>query len=217
MTRRSRRTVLYGTASLLALSAGCLDEMNSGSNDDGTDNDAGGDDDSASGSDGGNENDDDADGGDDDPSADDSESEDSLESVSFAHSDPPSEPAAAILETTDELDDWLEDRQLEDGDVADLVDGIDFDASVLTAIEAQGPNLCYTMTLEEKSLDEDDDSELVLEATVESEEEDDVACGQQVIGVGHLVSASVDGEPIASASVAITDGDGDDYELDPDY
>ncbi|APX95908.1 hypothetical protein [Natronorubrum daqingense] len=216
MTRRSRRTVLYGTASLVALSAGCLDEMNSGSDDDtGTDDDPG----SGSESGGGNGNDGDTDDGDtddSDDSDDSSENGEPLESVSFAHSDPPSEPTATILDTTDELDDWLEDHQLEDGDVADLVDGIDFDTSVLTAIEALGPNLCYTMTLEEKSIDEDE-SELVLEATVESEEEDDVACAQQIVSVGHLVRASLDGEPIASASVTITDADGDEHDLDPEY
>ncbi|MXV64237.1 hypothetical protein GS429_19640 [Natronorubrum sp. JWXQ-INN-674] len=207
MTRRSRRRILCGTAGLVALSAGCLDETG-GPDDDlsgpdesnGTDDDTGEDDttDDDPGS-GGTDDDEDVSG-----TSTEHDGFEDVESVLFNHADVPTDPDATLFTQPDRATDWLETRPLEDESLTEFVDVTDFEASVVVALEAGAPNLCYEMVLEEGTLEGD---ELELEAVVRDDSAgEEVACAQQETTVGHLVRAPIAGSP--NVSVTIVDRDG---------
>ena len=207
MTRRSRRTILCGTAGLFALTAGCLDEAGLS---DGGDPGSGGNGDEAESRDG------------------DSTPElERYDNQSLEHADAPTEPAAQLYVDADPVRDWLADRGLDEAPYTDFVDETAFDDSVLLVLEADAPRLDYALELESVALETgdgegengtDSDAEgaeprLVVDAAVEETSESEEFGGTQVVAVGQLVRATFAGGPATDASVTIVDSDGQSHEL----
>ncbi|WP_049923391.1 hypothetical protein [Halopiger djelfimassiliensis] len=194
MTSPSRRTVLGSTAALLGATAGCIDQFT---------------DDQASGSDP----DESPDGDNDETDSDDSETgndgetgdgeEFTIETHQYQR-DTRSEVDVARLTTSSDVDDWLADRDLSE-EAETFVDETSFDESVLVALEAEAPNLCYEMVLETSDLE---DEVLSLEAAVSDEAGEGEYCAQQVVTVGVLVRATFDDEPVTDLNATIVDQDG---------
>ncbi|WP_339103806.1 hypothetical protein [Haloterrigena salinisoli] len=210
MTDRSRRTILCGTAGLVALSAGCLDEAgvaddgNGPDDPNGTDSENGTDDRGAGGN--GDEDDTDTASGDGD-----GESE-AIDTVSFSSATgPDSEPDAALFVSPARATDWLDDRGLDDERLTAFVDETDFERSVIVALAADAPNACYELTLEERTLgDEETDADLDLEAVVSDESTGEMGCAQVVTLVGQLVRAPIADGP--TVSVTIVDRHGEEHQ-----
>ncbi|WP_436343485.1 hypothetical protein [Natronorubrum sp. FCH18a] len=202
MTEQSRRTLLCAGAGLFTLAAGCLDDtgLSTGNGDD----DTGG---NESGS-GGN--------GTEPTATGDLESSDN---VSFDHTEVPTEPEATFVASEDRADGWLDEHAFDDDAISEFVEETPFEQSVLIALEADAPNLCYGLTLEDVTLEEADDAgdaRLSIEAAVTDDSGDDEMCGQQLTAVGQLVRATFDGEPATGASVTIADSDGETHDIDID-
>lgn len=211
MTHRSRRTILCGAAGLVALSAGCLDEAGVSDDDEnglddpnGTDNENGTGDPGA----GGNGDEDDTSNASSDG---DGESE-AIDTVSFSSAaGPSSEPDAALFVSSTRATDWLDGRGLDDERLTEFVDETDFERSVIVALAADAPNACYELTLEERTLeDEETDADLGLEAAVSDESAGEMGCAQVVTLVGQLVRAPIADGP--TVSVTIIDRHGAEYE-----
>ncbi|WP_121742828.1 hypothetical protein [Natronorubrum halophilum] len=202
MSDPSRRTILYGTAGLLALSAGCLDETGA---DDGDNED----DDGDLGADG-------SDDDDSDPESTTDETDETPETVSFSHSGVLEEPDVTLFVSADRTESWLDDREFDDETLAEFVDETLFEESALFALEAEAPRLDYELDLETVTVEQEDDSDpqLVVEAAVrETSAESDSVGGTQVITVGQLVRATFESEPVTSASVTIVDSDGQEHSV----
>lgn len=204
----SRRTLLCGAAGLFAAAAGCLDSagIDPTADDDGaaTDPDDGSDD--STGPD---------DGSDEATTTeiDEYDSVDAYETVSFQGSDVPAEPDARLLLDADQVDGWLEERGLDDEALVEFVDDTAFAESVVVALEADAPTLCYEMSLEELTLEnpDEDDAQLALE-TVVSDGSGEM-CGQQLTAVGRLVRVTFADEPVTSAAVTIVGHDDREHEM----
>lgn len=202
MTDSSRRSLLCGTAGLLALTAGCIADNLGGPS--GADDNETEDDDET-----------------DDTEADAEETEDDetkeTETRAFRHGEPATEPNAALFLEREDAEEWLEERRIDDSEdaVAEFVDETSFEESSLTALEAGAPNLCYELLLESATVE---DGRLDLEAVVSDEESDEMGCAQQETTVGVLVCASDGGEPVTDVSATVVDREGSEheFELDPD-
>jgi hypothetical protein len=205
MTRPSRRTVLCATASLVALSAGCIaDEAGTapGDGDDGDDGDG-------------------PDTNETDPKTNESEDPDpepgttvadlpdgvtDAETHPFRYPVRSRSPDVALLRDRDHAENWLAERDRRPRSIDGFVEDTDFETSVLVALEAGAPNPCHELALE--SLDVDDDA-LVLEGAVrESSEEGADACITQETTVGRLVRATFEGTPPSVVSATIVDRNG---------
>ena len=220
MKSHSRRGLLTGTAGTIALFAGCIGDDPSGA--DGGTNDDGPTDDETSTDD--EESDDGADNGEnEDTEADDSaetddEDEDkggnwdespSIEDAAFTTTEPRSEPAATLLSDREDVDAWLEDRDV--GEEAEtFLEETAFDEASLVALEARGPNLCYDLGLESAALEA---GAIRLEAVADDGDDAD-SCAQQEVTVGRLVRVSEGGEPINEGTVTIVDRGGDAHEFE---
>ncbi|MDS0477548.1 hypothetical protein [Natrinema sp. 1APR25-10V2] len=207
MTRPSRRSLLCGTASMLALSAGCLaDGPGSASNDDGNGN---GDDESEPD---GNESptDDENAVGDDLP-----DGLASYDAQPLQHPAQSSSPDAALLLGADDANDWLTERELQSEPHTDFVDETDFETSVIVALEAGAPNPCHELILDGIDIDEgdegEDDDELVLDAAVRDTSDPNEACTAQVVTVGRLVRATFESDRLTRVSATIIDSDGQEH------
>ncbi|ELY72456.1 hypothetical protein C490_03893 [Natronobacterium gregoryi SP2] len=193
--------MLAGSASLLALSAGCLD--------DGFDD--------ASGPGTGDENSDDEETADDDGSADsDASSTDDLveETHTYQQPDVPESPNATVLRDEGDADAWLEERWdvgEPDDDLVAFVEETAFEDALLVALEAEGSNLCYEMGLEDAELD---DETLTLEAEVSDESDADEVCAEQVTAAGLLarVPFASGVAPSTEFVAEIVDADGTTHE-----
>lgn len=200
MTDSSRRTLLCGAAGLLALAAGCIADDDGESPRSGDDAEHGDDDDDET----------DTDGSDDNSTGD--ENAEETESRAFRRTESTSEPNAALFLEREEADEWLAERKIDDeGSVSEFVDGVSFEESSLTALEAGAPNLCYDLVLESAAVEE---GRLELEAIVSDEEGDETACAQQETTVGLLVCASDGGEPVREGSATVVDREGDEREFE---
>lgn len=208
MTDRSRRTILCGAAGLVALTAGCLDEMNASGNGENGDGEpegatSDGDPDDGTG-----------------PS-----SVETYDTVSYTRNEAV-DPAGELFVDATGVDSWLADRGLEAERYTDFVDDIAFDDSILLALEAEAPQLNYELELEsvmvvaltgeevdEGDGEEDHEGTLNVEAVVTemSDDESGGVGGTQMISVGQLVRVTFDGEPPSEASVTIVDHDGDSH------
>ncbi|QSW98687.1 hypothetical protein [Haloterrigena alkaliphila] len=216
MTDRSRRTVLCGTAGLVALTAGCLDQMGTsgnGENDDGNGDSPSDDGPGSAGSDG---------------ESDDGTGSSSLETydaTAFTRNKPV-DPAGTLFVDADRADSWLAERGLDEEEYLEFVADTVFDDSVLLALEAEAPQLNYELALEtvavdaptEEGRDGDGDHEgtLTIEAAVTETSDDEGSSdvgGTQMISVGQLVRATFDGEPLTEASVTIVGHDGTSHEF----
>ncbi|RKD97313.1 hypothetical protein [Halopiger aswanensis] len=204
----SRRALLLGTSGALALSAGCIQNL-----DDGSDADPG--------SDSGNS-DDESDGG--NESGDGNESEDEsgtdgsddnsfeYETHSYQYPETPTQPDAALFVTQDGAEGWLADRGLEEDPVAEFVADTTFENSVLVPLEADAPSHCYEMVLESIDvIDGDGDDVLDLEAAVRDVSEETEYCAQAKTTVGLLVRATFESVPVTEISVRIVDDDGNEH------
>lgn len=204
MTRESRRTYLSGIAGVVALSAGCLDEAGApSSNDDNGGNGGGTDDGDGNGgeSDDGDEPEPGGTGESDDGATADLEGADNLP---FSYSAVPTDPDAELFVRGDRATAWLDERGLEDEEYASFVDDTEFDEAVLVALEADAPNLCYGMALEDGSVEE---GSIEITGAVRDDSADDVGCGQAETTVGQLVRATT-GDEGPTVSVTIVDRDG---------
>ena len=213
MTGPSRRTILCGTAGLFALSAGCLDEAGVSDDENGdeepTDDDSG-----ASGNGDESTESDDSDG-----NASSEDADETVESVPFSYSaDADSGPDAALLIDAADATDWLDERDLEGDRLTEFVDEIDFGTTVLVGVEADAPNPCYELVLEDYDLEDEEtddgeetDADLELEAAVVDDSEGDVGCAQVETVVGRLVRAPIADDP--SVSVTIDDRHGEEREI----
>ncbi len=196
MTDPSRRTLLCGTAGLLVVAAGCLDDAGLASSDDnGADTD-----------------------GDDETTSEDtaSDEDDTYDTVSFSHADVPTEPDATLLSSSTRAERWLDAREFDDEQPTEFVDDTDFEESALLALEADAPRLDYELALETVTVAHEDDSEpgLVVAATVrEISSGSEGFGGTQLITVGQLVRATFDGEPVPNAAVTIVDSDGQEHSI----
>lgn len=210
----SRRTLLCASAGLFTFAAGCLDEAGVSSSDDDTDGNESGDETGNGGDEMGNSGEETDNGGDEPTAAGDLES---TATVSYDHADVPTEPEATLITTGERAAGWLDDRQFDEEAAAEFVDQTSFEESVLVAVESDAPNLCYEMVLEDVALEgdgeADDDARLSIAAAVSDESDEDEVCGQQMIAVGQLVRATFETEPVTSASVAITESDGEKREI----
>ncbi|WP_255681997.1 hypothetical protein [Natrinema sp. SYSU A 869] len=158
MIRTSRRALLSGTASAVALSAGCIADGGdtTPSNDTENDDDSGNPGTPSSGDDGGDgETDDDGDDGDDQ-----SNGLADSESRTYQYSTRSTSPDVARLFDRDRAERWLDDHESLPETVADLVDETDFETSTLVRLEAGAPNPCHEMALESIAAEDD---RLVLE------------------------------------------------------
>ncbi|MGQ3414136.1 hypothetical protein ACT4ML_18060 [Natrinema sp. LN54] len=187
MTCPSRRAVLGGTASLIALSAGCLTgDEDEGSPDDGTG----------------------------DPE--DGETNDlpdalaSYETQPFQSPDRTTSPSAELLRDRDAADDWLDVRDSPPESLTDFIEDTDFEVSVLARLEAGAPSPCHEMVLESIGIDEseENDDALALRAAVQETSDETEACATQETTVGRLVRATFESEPLSKLSVSITDRHG---------
>jgi len=225
MTCPSRRTVLCSTAVVVGLSAGCLadEETLSDDDDETTDGDDGSQTD-------GTKNDSEAIG-------------DAIEDLPDGLADgrtlpyqfPAStEPDIEVLQDADSATNWLEERaSLRDADaVSTFIDKTDFETSMLVSLSAETPTPCYEVVLESigiESSDGGDDSShsgadettgeegdgedtLVLEAAV-NETDDSEACAQVITTVGRLVRVTFESEPLTTISATLVDHDGSTYDV----
>ncbi|WP_408958779.1 hypothetical protein [Natrinema sp. 74] len=208
MTRSSRRSLLCGTASMIALSAGCLaDDTNSAANGDSGNGDGGnGDGNQTDGNQSLNEN------------AVDDDLPDGLASYdtqSFHHSEQSSSPDAALLLEAGDANEWLSERSLQSEPLAGFVDETDFETSVIVALEAGAPNPCYELVLDEIDIDDgdesEDDDELVLDAAVRDTSGANEVCTGQIVTAGRLVRATFDSERLTRVSASIVDSDGQEH------
>lgn len=196
MSAPSRRHLLAGAAGLVTLTAGCLDggglATSPGPADD--DENATHDDDS----------------GDDDGGDDATEDDDPLESttVAFQHGNRPETPTVDLLITEDQANRWASDRSIAADTVSEFIDETDFEKSGVIALEAGANTPCYEMVVGSVDLE---DETVTVHAEVTEANEGDGLCAQQVVAVGALVRASVDGDAPSSISVTIVDADGSKY------
>lgn len=204
MTDRSRRTILCGAAGLVALTAGCLDEMNASGNgetDDGEPEGATGDGDPDDGT---------------GPS-----SVETYDTVSYTRNEAV-DPAGDLFLDADGVDSWLAERGLDGERYVDFVDDTPFDDSILLALEAEAPQLNYELELETVAVDvpadeKGDDEEareanLAIRAVVSEMADGEGSAsvgGTQMISVGELVRVTFDGEPVTEVSASIVDHHGD--------
>lgn len=212
MTSPSRRTVLGGTASLIALSAGCLsDDAGSGSTGTGNGN--------GNGNDSGN--------GDGDEGAPDDSSEggspaevedlpDGLaECDTHAYQTPErsTSPDAELLRQPEPAESWLAERDDLPESLSEFVDETDFETSILVPLWAGSPNPCHELSLESIDIETGDDGDdtLVLEAAVRETAEEDEACITRETTVGRVVRATFEEEPLTTLSVTITDRNGTEH------
>lgn len=187
MTFPSRRAVLGGTASLIALSAGCL----SGDEDEGSPSDDG-------------------------PSDPEDDGEDlpdalaSYETQAFQTPDRTTSPSAELLQDRDAVDDWLAVQESSSESLTDFVDETDFEVSVLAKLEAGAPDPCHEMHLKSIGIDEseENDNALAIRAAVQETSDETEACAAQETTVGRLVRATFESEPLSKLSVSITDRHG---------
>lgn len=210
MIDRSRRTILCGTAGLVALSAGCLDEADVSDEGNGPDGPNGTDNENGTGDPGVGGNGDEDDTG--TASADGDDESEAIDTVSFSSAaGRGSEPDATLFVSPTRATDWLDDRGLDDERLTEFVDETDFERSVIVALAADAPNACYELTLEERTLgDEETDADLDLEAAVSDESDGEIGCAQVMTLVGRLVRAPIADGP--SVSVTIVDQHGEEYE-----
>ncbi|MDF9746544.1 hypothetical protein [Natrinema salsiterrestre] len=207
MTRPSRRTVLCGAGSILALSAGCLsddtgDESNGNGNGNGdSDDNSGGNGDSDEGS---------TDGDDTDGESTPPEKLAGHETHAFQSPDRSESPDASLLLERTGAEDWLDEREEPPDELSEFVEATDFETSVLVPLEAGAPNPCHGMALESIGIEdgEDGDDALALEAAVREESDDDEACITQEVTVGRLVRATFDSERLTAVSASIVDRNG---------
>ncbi|ELY69528.1 hypothetical protein C489_04506 [Natrinema versiforme JCM 10478] len=177
-----------GTASLIALSAGCLsgDEDEGSPSDDGTS----------------------------DPE--DTENDDlpdalaGYETHAFQSPDRTTSPSAELLQDRSAADDWLSLRESPPESLTGFVEDTDFETSVLVKLEAGAPDPCHEMHLESIGIDEseENDDSLALRAAVEETADEKEACATQETTVGRLVRATFESEPLSKLSVSIRDRHG---------
>ncbi|WP_226006343.1 hypothetical protein [Natrinema salinisoli] len=205
MTCPSRRTVLSGAGSILALSAGCLsDDTNNGSNGNGngdSDGNGGGNGDSDEGS---------TDGDDTDAESTPPEKLAGHETHAFQSPDRSESPAASLFIERTGAEDWLDKREETPDALSEFVEATDFETSVLVSLEAGAPNPCHELALESIDVDENEDGDdaLALEAAVREESDDDEACITQEVTVGRLVRATFESERLTTVSASIVDRNG---------
>lgn len=196
MSGSSRRHLLTGAAGLVTLTAGCLDggdlAASPGSSDD--DESAPNDDEPGDNGEGG----------------DATEGDDPLESttVTFQHGDRPEDPTVDLLTSEDQANRWISDRSIAADTVSEFIDETDFEKSGVIALEAGANTPCYEMVVDSVDLE---DETVTVHAEVTEANEGDGLCAQQVVAVGALVRASVDGDAPSSISVTIVDADGSKY------
>lgn len=223
----TRRALLLGGTGALALAAGCVSNLESESDDEPETDGAGGD-----GTDGENGSD-----GDDESTTDtdtDTDADGTLEYdvQHFRHPETPAEPDASVLLERESTDDWLAERGLEADEAVDaFVADTDFADASLIALEADAPNHCYEMVLEDVAFAADEDADagggdgdgdgtadgtLELGASVRDESAENEMCAEARTAVGVLVRASVAGEPVAEFSARIVDDDGSEHGIGVD-
>lgn len=187
----SRRTVLGGTVSLLAFSAGCLSDgpgsESSGNRD-----------------------------GDDDASPDDGKPDDlpdglaDYETRTFTHADRSTSPTVESFQSRDPAENWIAERESTSDSLSEFVDATDFEMSILVSLEAGAPDPCHELTLDLIDIDEsgDGDETLVLEGTVREASDENEACMTRETTVGRLVRATFESAPLTSVSANIVDRNG---------
>ncbi|MFD1564638.1 hypothetical protein ACFR99_13940 [Haloarchaeobius amylolyticus] len=146
------------------------------------------------------------------------------------HSPDSSEPDITVLRDADRATDWLDDRgSLRNADaVAAFIDQTDFETSILVSLSDEAPTPCYEVILESIAIDtgeggddssagenetsgsDDEDEELVLEATV-NETAEDQACAQSITTVGQLVRVTFESVPLTTVSATLVGHDGSTY------
>ncbi|ELY89825.1 hypothetical protein [Natrinema altunense] len=199
MTAPSRRALLCGTASVIALSAGCLgdDAEDSPSNETETDGDSG-----APSSD-----DDPEDGGDGDGQATELAGSDSR---TYRYSKRSTSPQLNLLGDDDSATDWLAERDRTADSLETFVDETDFETSILVSLEAGAPTPCHELALESIAAE---DEQVVLDGAVRETSDDDEACITQETTVGRLVRATFDGQRLTTVSATIEDRNGESRQL----
>ncbi|WP_152421072.1 hypothetical protein [Natronolimnohabitans innermongolicus] len=200
MTKRSRRTVLCGSAGLLALSAGCLSDAGLSDDGNGDENDPGA---------GGN--------GDENDDPEESTGKTSIDDVAFGFTaGPGAAPSGTLFASDGVATSWLEAHGLEDDQLTEFVAETDFENAAVVALEADAPTPCHELALETTDLEgADEDAALEITAEVRADDADDaMGCAQVESVVGRLVRAPIDAD--ATVSVTITDRDGDEraFEID---
>ncbi|WP_226481856.1 hypothetical protein [Natrinema amylolyticum] len=216
MTRPSRRALLCGTASAIALSAGCIADGGDAAPSNDTETDGGDPGAPSSGDDGGNGETDDGSTDDGEPDDDgndgDDQSNELVDSQSrpYQYSTRSTSPEVTVLSDRDRAERWLDDHESLPETVVDLVDETDFETSTFVRLEAGAPNPCHEMTLESIAVE---DGRLALEGAVRETSDDDEACIARETTVGRLVRATFDGEPLTDISASIVDRNGDEYSM----
>ncbi|MDQ2048984.1 hypothetical protein RBH26_00645 [Natronolimnohabitans sp. A-GB9] len=188
MTRRSRRTVLSGTAGIFVLAADYFgDRIFDGETDEESDH-----------------------GSEESPTV--VESVDDVPITDTAG--PESGPDGKLFCDADDVLEWLTRYDRDDEEYTEFVDVTDFETSVIVALEADAPTPCHELSLEESAFEQRDESEepsLELEAAVREEEGDETVCPQVESVVGRLIRAPIADEP--SVSVTIVDRHGENHDF----
>ncbi|AFO58654.2 MULTISPECIES: hypothetical protein [unclassified Natrinema] len=202
MPAPSRRALLCGTASVIALSAGCLGDDAEDSPTDGNETDDNGDPGTPSGDD---DNPEDSDDGD--------EQATELagsDSRTYRYPTRSTSPGLHLLEDDDEATTWLAERDRTADSLETFVDETDFETSILVSLEAGAPNPCHELALESTAVE---DEQVVLDGAVSETSDDDEACIAQETTVGRLVRATFDGQRLTTVSVTIVDRNGESHQL----
>ncbi|WP_254523291.1 hypothetical protein [Natrinema caseinilyticum] len=214
MTHPSRRSLLCSTASIVALSAGCIaDDPGSASNGDGgSGGDGGSDGDGSNDGDNGNE----TDGTDGSPENGAGDELADCETRPFQYPERSESPDVALLLDQTDGDHWLAEREPQPDAVTEFIDATDFEASVIVALEAGAPNPCYGLVIDELDIDDgdantEDDDALSIDAAVRGTSDESRACTQQIVTVGRLVRATFESEPLTRVSASVVDQNGQEH------
>ncbi len=205
MIHPSRRGLLCGTASIMALSAGCIaDDFGTTSNGYG-----GGDGNRNSDGDGGNE----TDGTDESPENGAGDDLSDWETQPFQYPQQSEFRNAALFLDRSDADHWLAEREPQPEAVTEFTDETDFETSVIVALEADVPDSCHELVVDEIDIDEgdantEDDDALSIDAAVRDTSDEMGACIEQLVTVGRLVRATFEPEPLTRVSATIVDQNG---------
>ncbi|PCR90629.1 hypothetical protein [Natrinema ejinorense] len=220
MTSPSRRTLLGATASLCAISAGCLgDRLGSESDGNGDGNGSPDTDETGTETDDGSDDSTDSSGNETDGSSETDDGSDDTptelvdhETHAYRYPKRSTSPDVALLQNRDRAQEWLAEREPTPEEIADVIDDTDFETSILVPIEAGAPNPCHELVLESIEIDDGDgDDTLALEAAVQEQEstgEEAAACIAQETTVGRLVRATFEPEPLTRISASVVDRHG---------
>ncbi|MDZ7729825.1 MAG: hypothetical protein U5K37_00620 [Natrialbaceae archaeon] len=128
----------------------------------------------------------------------------------FVHSQPTEAPMADLHVTQSSAEQWLSELPADTRpDMADTLEDVNFDESVVVSLTGQGPTLCYELAvLECRAPGRPTVRRNCRSRQRSSIPQKKVMCAQQVITVGALIVVTFDEEPVQRLSTSITDANG---------